>query len=78
MVFIVPIKLATYNNLKQTTLKWNPSDADSPSTDWPAALKATLEICRNALFIFLKSGLSPLSRRDIERLERIQGHVALQ
>jgi hypothetical protein len=70
-----PKRLATYNNLKQTTLNWNPSDADCADAHWPAALKATLEVCRNALLIFLETGLSPLSRRYAERLERIQGHI---
>lgn len=72
-----PRCLATYNTLKGTTLSWNPSDAECAEAEWPSLRRATQEVYRSTLLMLLETALSPLSKRDTERLPCIQYYVDL-
>ena len=72
-----PKRLATYNKLKETTLNWNPSNAECAEAEWPSLRRATHEVYRNTLLMFLEIALSPLTKRNTESFARIRCYVDL-
>jgi hypothetical protein len=70
-----------YEQLKGRIINWNPPAMDSSGTDHDvmSGRKATLELCRQALLIFLETAISPLSKYDSARIHHLQPllHVAM-
>jgi hypothetical protein len=66
----------TYKRLKSRIINWNHPAIDSSGYDYDHDLlpgrKEALELCRQALLIFLETALSPLSTYDFARIFHLQ------
>ena len=69
-------RYGTYEHLKNHIVNWNPpaeySSEHDYNQDFIPGRKAALELCRQALLIFLENALSPFSKYNSARIHHLQ------